>query len=140
MQRTLRAVLAAYPALSDGNGWLKAQIYAELRRELAILARLEEEILYPAIEALDAEGVARAREDHATIGRLVAEMDALVPGEGAFDFRIHLLADAVERLALLEAEAIFPRLEEIDVPRQDAVWESFRTLKQELRSLPAKAS
>ena len=140
LQRTLRAVLTAYPALGEVHGWLKAQIFADLRRELSILARLEEEILYPALEAMDPAPIALAREEHALIDRIVGELDLLSPGEGAFDFGMHLLAEVVERHALMEEEEIFPLLEEIDVARQEALWEAFRVRKQQLRGFPAQAS
>jgi hypothetical protein len=140
LQRTLRAVLAAYPALGEVHGWLKAQIFADLRRELSILERLEDEILYPALEAQDPLAIARAREEHALIGRLVGELDLLTPGDGAFDFGMHLLADIVERHALMEEAEVFPLLEEIDAARQEALWEAFRARKRELRGRRAQAS
>jgi hypothetical protein len=138
MQRTLRSVLTAYPKLPERNTELKAQIYGEIHRELEIHARLEGEILYPALEAMDPERIARAREEHAVVGRILGELAELLPGEGPFDFRMHLLREVVERHALMEEEEIFPLLDDLDLDRQQAIWEDFRARKIQLRADPVR--
>jgi hypothetical protein len=80
--------------------------------DLAIHARLEEEIFYPEVRRLlgDDDLVDEAESDHAAAKDLVAQILAMRPEDGLYDAKVCVLGDYVARHIRHEREQIFARL------------------------------
>jgi hemerythrin superfamily protein len=77
----------------------RTDLFAEIRRELQIHSRAEEEIFYPAIKALDGEGerlVTEAIKEHRSIEGLLTQISRLKSSDRNFDEEIETLLDTVD--------------------------------------------
>jgi hemerythrin superfamily protein len=83
----------------------------EICLELTIHAKLEEELLYPAVrEALRDDDLVDAAEDqHGSQRDLVAQVLACQPDDELYDARVAVLAEHVERHVRQEREQVFNR-------------------------------
>ncbi len=133
-QHTLRSVLWAYQTVVEDDPQLKAGIFQAVRRELTLLSRLEAEVLYPALDALDPVLFAGAREEHALMAQQLDLLATLSPGHGPFDFQMSVLQNIVERHAEAQEAHVFPLLDELDPRRQRGVLHLLRTRRAEWRA------
>jgi hemerythrin superfamily protein len=94
----------------------RAELFEQLRRQLQIHSRAEEEIFYPAIKALNgAESrklVSEALKEHREIDELLTQISRLKPTDRAFDDRIEILFESVELHLDEEEGEIFRFVEE----------------------------
>ena len=83
----------------------------EICMELTIHARLEEELLYPALrEALQDEDLLdEAEEQHGSQREFIAQILASAPEDPLYDARVAALAEYVERHVRQEREQVFNR-------------------------------
>ena len=94
------------------DGARKASIVARLCRELAVHAKLEEEILYPAARTVlkDAALVDVADVEHAIARSLVADLERMKPGDDHYDAKVEVLGAYVRHHAEEEQARLFPAL------------------------------
>lgn len=90
----------------------KKAIVNEIREELDRHSRLEEQSFYPLLAQAQSEPVRRlvrhAREEHAIVDELVAELALVDPEDGRYDAKVGVLRETVERHVAEEQAQIFP--------------------------------
>jgi hemerythrin superfamily protein len=87
----------------------RERLVGELRDELVLHARIEEEIFYPAVRRLEAGErlVTEAELEHETVTRLLTEIDGVAMSDPALPARVKALKDAVVHHASEEEKKIF---------------------------------
>src|SRR6185295_10094962 len=121
-----------------GKPEAKQKLFDEMNLELTVHATIEEEIFYPAIEALKDEDeeagdiVNEAEEEHKIVKTLLAELSELDPEAEEFDAKVTVLIENVRHHAEEEEKEMFPFFEELPQERQDEISEKMRLRKNEL--------
>lgn len=94
------------------KGHARSEIFRQIHEEIAAHVRVEDEILYPALEEIATdESEARyheAREEHEEIRMLLDEMSGLDHDSRRFASDFVTLMQVLERHIELEEEGIFP--------------------------------
>jgi hemerythrin superfamily protein len=135
---TVHAMFQAYRDLvrKRAPALQRRALAEEICMELTIHARLEEELLYPAVrEALHDDDVVDEAEDHHGSQReFVAQILATSPDDELYDARVAVLAEYVERHIAQEREQVFNRVlaSRLDV---QSLGRAIAVRKQELRSV-----
>ena len=109
----VHAMLLSYRELvrSHADALQRRALAEEICMELTIHARLEEELLYPALrEALQDEDLLDEAEDqHGSQRVFIAQILAGAPEDPLYDARVAALAEYVERHVRQEREQVFNR-------------------------------
>jgi hemerythrin superfamily protein len=90
-------------------------LFAEIRRELQIHSRAEEEIFYPAIKAFNGEGLRLATDavkQHRRIDELLTQISRLKPSDRIFEEKFESLLETVDFHIEEEEGEIFQFAEE----------------------------
>jgi hemerythrin superfamily protein len=93
----------------------KNELFAQIRREIQLHLKGEEEIFYPALKAFNGEGrdlVAEALKAHKDIDQLLTQISRLNPTDRHYDEKIEMLVDTVEHHIGEEEGEIFRFAEE----------------------------
>lgn len=95
----------------------KEQLVGTALQELTIHAALEEEIIYPAIRALDddeehVEKMDEALEEHHAAKLLIAELAGMTSDEERYDAKFKVLAEAVRHHIEEEENEVLPKAEQ----------------------------
>jgi hemerythrin superfamily protein len=93
----------------------KGEIFGQIRRELQVHSRAEEEIFYPALKALDGEGrrlVVEALKGHKDVDELLTQISRLKPTDKNFDEKMETLIENVDHHVEQEEREIFRFAEE----------------------------
>ena|SRR5688572_15230736 len=94
---------------------LRADLFRQINDELTLHTRLEEEIVYPALEDLGTEVAdayhGDAHEDHEEVKRLLYDLNHVDPGSDRFDLDMKRVILVVERHIEEEEEGILPYME-----------------------------
>jgi hemerythrin superfamily protein len=102
-------------ARSDRKEAIARQICLALR----VHAQIEEELLYPAArESLDADDgdlVDEAAVEHATIKRLVGEVEGSSPGDSLYDAKVTVIGEYVKHHVKEEEKELFPKLRDSEL-------------------------
>ena len=89
----------------------KLEIFEQLRRELQIHVRAEQEIFYPAIKAINGTEsrklVTEALKEHKDVDELLTNISRLKPTDKSFDERIETLFEYVDHHVEHEEGEIF---------------------------------
>jgi hemerythrin superfamily protein len=111
--QTVKALFSEIEELSPRASAKKMQLFEQLKTELSIHARIEEEIFYPAVHSLRAkeakERVFEAYEEHAVVKLLLAQCEESIGDERTFDAKMKVLRDIVLHHAKEEEKEIFPQ-------------------------------
>lgn len=109
---------------------------------LKVHTQIEEELLYPrAREATgDGELLDEAVVEHAAAKTLIAEIEAMKPGQPLYDAKVKVLGEQVRHHVEEEEQELFPELRESDLDLR-ALGSKLAARKVELMSLlvPAEA-
>lgn len=90
----------------------RASLARRICDELAVHARIEEEVFYPALESAlpdAADQVAEAHVEHDAIEALVARIGAMPDADAAMDEAVAELARCVEHHVKEERDTLFPK-------------------------------
>jgi len=134
----VKGLFSDYAELEEEAGAGKMHLFMELKRELTIHARVEEEIFYPSVqrhEEVDVETqerVADALEAHEVVRMLLHDLSSLTPEDGEFDAKIHALREHVLDHAEEEERKLFPCFDHLDSEEQDDLSERLRQRKLDL--------
>src|SRR5262245_53941453 len=93
----------------------KDELFVQIRRELQLHSRAEEEIFYPALKALNGEGrqlVSEALKEHRDIDQLLMQISRLKPSDKNFDEKMEVLIENVDHHISEEEGEIFQFAEE----------------------------
>lgn len=93
----------------------REELFAQLKQELDIHARIEEEIFYPAIkEAKETRDITlEAYEEHNVVKQLLAELDELPKSDETWGAKLKVLKENVEHHVEEEEDEMFPSAREV---------------------------
>ncbi len=108
----VKGLFKEFRGLEEDEDQEKGRLFEEIRRELTIHAKVEEEIFYPAVKKIpEAEArrlVLEAGEEHAIVKTLLGQLESLDPGDEVFDAKMKVLMEGVEHHADEEESDMFP--------------------------------
>ena len=113
-----REVEGMFSQFEKTNGmFTKAKLAEQICLALKVHTQIEEEIFYPAArDALsDEEMVDEAVVEHAAAKDLIAEIEAMEPGEDLFDAKVKVLSEQIEHHVEEEEKEMFPKLQKTDM-------------------------
>jgi len=94
----------------------REELFEQIRRELQIHSRAEEEIFYPFLKALNGNSgrnlVSEALKEHKEIDELLTQISRLQPSDKNFDEKVETLFENVEHHIQEEEREIFQFAEE----------------------------
>jgi hemerythrin superfamily protein len=119
----------------------KADIARSAMQELEVHATVEEEIVYPAIRALDddqehQDKMDEALEEHHLVKQLIAELQDMRPSNGRYAAKFTVMAESVRHHIEEEEGELLPKAEESELDLE-TLGERMAARKQELmREMP----
>src|SRR5262245_60476488 len=93
----------------------KDDLFTQIRRELQIHSKVEEEVFYPALKAINEKGrglVSEALKEHRQVDELLTQISRLEPTNKNFDEKIETLIESVDHHIEEEEGEIFQFAEE----------------------------
>ena len=112
---SVRTLISRFERTSKTDLERRNDLLAQIRREIQIHSRSEEEIFYPALKALNGEGrqlVSQALNDHKDINDLLTQISRLKLTAKNFDDRFEALFEIVDQHVEEEEGEIFRFAEE----------------------------
>jgi hemerythrin superfamily protein len=112
---SVRTLFSRFERTSKTDLERRNDLLAQIRREIQIHSRAEEEIFYPALKALNGEGrqlVSQALNDHKDINDLLLQISRLKLTAKNFDDRFEALFEIVDQHVEEEEGEIFRFAEE----------------------------
>ena len=98
-------------AVSDAE---RKEVCAQLCDQLAIHAKIEETIFYPAVKSEDTEDqLLEAVEEHLQVKRVIADLLELDPSEDRFMATVKVLRDDVQHHVEEEEDELFPKVKKL---------------------------
>ena len=93
----------------------KEAIARQICQALTVHAQIEEEMLYPAarevLDGEDADLVDEADVEHATIKRLVLDVERSSPTDPLYDAKVNVIGEYVKHHVKEEEKELFPKLQ-----------------------------
>ncbi len=137
--RKVKELFEQFEGLGDRAFKAKKKIADQICEELTIHATVEEEIFYPALEALRSKETskmnAEAHQEHALVKLLVSEIKAMEAGDVIFDAKVKVLKDLVTHHVKEEENEIFPECkDEMSEEQLQSLGEQTAARKEELMS------
>jgi hemerythrin superfamily protein len=136
--RKVKNLFARYE--SAGNFSTKHLIAAQVFTELELHAQLEENVFYPAYEAMTGEHgtqlVADSRLAHEHMRELMIELRGIDLDEAAFEVKFHELMGIVREHVAEEENVMFPEAEQMLADHLEDLMNHMVALKQHLTSSP----
>lgn len=104
-------------AKESQNDQEMAALVASICSALTVHAQIEEELFYPAIRKLPEAGdmVDEAAVEHQSIKDLVAQLEAMAPGDDLFEAKVKVLSEYVKHHVKEEEGEIFPEAKDSDI-------------------------
>ena len=136
--RTVNALFAQYESAADCR--TKHLIAKQVFTELELHAQLEENVFYPAYEAMTGKHgtqlVADSRLAHAHVRELMSELQGIDLDEAAFEVKFHELMGIVREHVAEEENAMFPEAEQMLADQLEDLMDHMVELKQQLTISP----
>ena len=136
--RKVKNLFARYE--SAGNFSTKHLIAEQVFPELDLHAQLEENIFYPAYEAMTGKHgthlVADSRLAHEHVRELMSELQGIDLDEAAFEEKFHELMGIVREHVAEEENALFPEAEQMLADQLEDLMDHMVDLKQQLTTAP----
>ncbi|HKC23879.1 MAG TPA: hemerythrin domain-containing protein [Thermoanaerobaculia bacterium] len=112
-------------------------LLGDLRQELEVLARVEEEVFYPAVRRLPDENandlVEEALERHDEVKLLADDLARVDPADPDFEERLAELRESVEMHVTQEESEIFPiARERLGIARLDELGKELEAMRETL--------
>ncbi|HEY4127573.1 MAG TPA: hemerythrin domain-containing protein [Gammaproteobacteria bacterium] len=121
----------------------KKEIVGQLCLALSVHMRIEEDLFYPAVKkalkAKDKELVPEARVEHASLKRLITEVESAPEGE-EFDARVQVMCEYTTHHVKEEETKMFPKARASGVDMQDLGTKLLRRKLELLDQMASKAS
>lgn len=116
--REVDALFTEFENLTDRAKVSKKRIADKICAHLTVHATIEEEIFYPAVR-----GASRTVEDmvdeavveHASVKDLVAQIEAMDPGDDLYDAKVTVLTEMVRHHVEEEEQDMFPKVRKLDL-------------------------
>jgi len=116
--KKVAALFAQYDKLGDRAHAAKLKLARKICSELKVHAQIEEEIFYPATrEALPKQDdlLDEAQVEHDGAKDLIAQLDAMQPGDDLFDAKVTVLSEYIKHHVKEEHEEMFPKVRKTDL-------------------------
>ena len=108
---TVRDLFKQYEKAGDTAFQKKKSLFDEVRAELEIHSRIEEEIFYPAVRRIREEEakdtVREGLEEHAVVKTLLEQLSEMDPKDEQFDAKFKVMQENVEHHADEEEDEMF---------------------------------
>ncbi len=115
--KTVEKLFKRFEKAGDRAVKTKADLVADIIRELSIHAEIEEQIFYPAIRAAqvpDADDeVLESLEEHLVAKRLLSDLDGMDPEAERFDAKVTVLMEVIRHHVEEEEGELFPAVREV---------------------------
>ncbi len=118
---TVKSLFSKFDRTSRTDYDTRDEILGQVRRELQLHSRAEEEIFYPVLKALNGEGqrlVSEALKEHKDIDELLMQISRLKATNKNFDEKFETLIENVEHHVEEEEGEMFQFAEENYSPQQ----------------------
>lgn len=145
--RTVKSLFESFEkAKEKDEGTSKAELFASIKEELDVHARVEEEIFYPAFDGAakeedDKELVLEAGEEHKQVKTLLAELEELGPDDDTFDAKMKVLKDNVEHHVEEEEGEMFPHAQkQLGSERLEELGQQIAARKEQLLAQPGRSA
>lgn len=113
---TVRSLFNKYSRTGKSSHEKKTELFEQIRRELQIHSRAEEEIFYPAIKATNGPEsrklMSEALKEHKDVDELLTQISRLKPTDKNFEEKIETLFESVDHHIEEEEGEIFQFVEE----------------------------
>jgi len=112
---TMQSLFSKFDRSGKSSHEKKGELFVQIRRELQIHSRAEQEIFYPALKALSDDGrrlVSEAVKEHKDIDELLTQISRLKPTDKNFDEKMETLIENVDHHVEEEEGEIFRFAEE----------------------------
>ncbi len=96
---TVRSLFENFERTAKSSHERKNDLFEQIRRELQLHMRAEEEIFYPALKAFNGEGrsmVSEALREHKDVDQLLTQISRLNPTDKNFDDKVETLIESVD--------------------------------------------
>ena len=140
--KQVKGLFEQFRAASDGAHKKKQGIAEQVFTDLQIHTTLEEELFYPAVQAVSkdlAEDVGESLEEHHVVKLLVSELQELAPEAEQYDAKFTVLMENVEHHVEEEEGEMFPEAEEKLGPKLEALGDRMAKRKDELKTTTMSA-
>lgn len=98
----------------------KGKLASKICLMLTVHATIEEELLYPkAHEEIEEDLVDEAIVEHASAKKLIAEIEAMNPGDHLFDANVKVLGEYVQHHVKEEENELFPQLRDSGIDLEE---------------------
>lgn len=129
--REVEKLFAAFEKAEDDED--KEAIFEEVADKLAVHAKIEEQIFYPAVREKKTEDmVLEAYVEHTSVKRLLADMLEADPGQDTFTAQMKVLKEQIEHHVEEEEKELFPAAKKV-LNKEELV-----ALGQEMTALQAE--
>ena len=119
----------------------REELFAQLKNELDVHARIEEEIFYPALKEADKthDIVLEGYEEHAVVKTLLGELDELSKADETWGAKLKVLQENVEHHVEEEEGEMFPKAKEVlSAEEIEALGERLELAKNEGKAATAR--
>jgi len=102
-----------YDKLGDRALAKKEKLARTICNELKVHTQIEEEIFYPAVEAVlpkEQDLLDEAQVEHDGAKGLIAQIDGMKPGDDLFDAKVKVLREYIKHHVKEEHEEMFPKV------------------------------
>jgi len=122
-----------YDAMKEDDDESRVELARRICKELTIHARVEEALLYPWLrENMDeSDKVAEAEVEHASLKRLIAEIEPAGAAEEKYDAKVKVLSEYVKHHVQEEENEIFPEVAD-EKQELDEIGQEIAAMKAEL--------
>lgn len=105
----------------------KEEIARRVCNKLKVHSQIEEEIFYPAVRAAidNDELMDEAEVEHEGVQTLIAQIEAMVPGDDLYDAKVVVLGEEVEHHIQVEEDEIFPLVKKAKLDMLDLGMQMF---------------
>ena len=111
----VKSLFSKFDRAAKTDHQAKYDAFVQIRRELQVHSRAEEQIFYPAVKATNGEGqrlISNAVQEHGRIDLLLTEISRLKPTDSRFDENVETLMENVDHHVEEEEGEIFQFAEE----------------------------
>jgi len=108
--QTVRALFSKFEQIGKTAHQKRAELFEQIRFELWIHSKAEEEIFYPALKGFNGQGrnlVTHALKEHREMDELLTQISRLSPQNERFDDRLEALMEDVDHHIEQEEREIF---------------------------------
>jgi len=119
----------------------RAELFSQLKSELDVHARIEEEIFYPALKEANEthDIILEGYEEHGVIKTLLGELDELAKDDETWGAKLKVLQENVEHHVEEEEGEMFPKAKEVlSAEEIEALGERLEAAKAEGKAASAR--